>query len=78
MKLDSTFDKLIKDTLDEAGEAMRAYNSLRPENRTPAVTSALVRMLKEADAPVRQYVQTIKMLAKIAKLIPWLEGKDRA
>jgi hypothetical protein len=85
MNLDSTFDKLAKEAVDKAHEATRTYFSLRPEERTAAAANVVVRALKEADAPLQEYAQVLriqakipKMLAKAAKLKAWLEGKEGA
>jgi len=81
MKLDPTFDKLAKEAVDKAHEAAQAYYNLKPEDRTPKAANAVVRALKEAGSPLRQYVLVQRMRAKAwksMKLIGWLERKEDA
>ena len=67
--LDPTFDKLASEAAQKAHEAVRTFYSLRLEERTPKAADAAVRALKEAGAPLQQYVRIQRMRAKATKLI---------
>ena len=83
--LDPALQRLANEAIDKVHEASRAYFSLKPEEQTPKAINDFVRTLKEADAPLQEYAQVLrmqakipKMLAKAAKLKAWLEGKEDA
>jgi hypothetical protein len=68
MSLDPTFYELANEAIDKADEAMRTFYSLRPEAQTPAAVNSMARALKEAAAPLQQYVRILKMRAKALKM----------
>jgi len=75
--LDPTFQKLASEAVDKGHEATRAYFSLKSEDRTAAAANVLVRTLKEADAPLWQYVLVHRMRAKAWKHIKLMARLER-